>query len=65
MPQPITLLGVALFSVVLYLRYRNQPKGQPPRSGVQKLMTLKALLIALAVWMAVHYSLRHLAGGIR
>jgi hypothetical protein len=60
MIQPITLLGVALLCVVLYLKYKNRPKGQPPASGLQRLLTLKALLFAVAAWIALHYTLQHL-----
>lgn len=59
MIQPITLVTSGLFFVVLYLRYRSQPKDGPRRSRQQKLKTAKILFAALLAWMAIHYSLQH------
>jgi Na+/H+ antiporter NhaD/arsenite permease-like protein len=62
MMQPITLITVVIFFAVLYLRYRTRPKDAPRRSKRQQLKTVKLLLVALAVWMAVSYSLQHTIG---
>lgn len=59
MLQLITLLGVGLYSALLYFRYRSQPKQQPRRSILETLMTAKVLLIALAVWLMVSFKLQH------
>ena len=59
MIQPITLLCLGLCFLVLYLRYRSQPKNQPRRSVKQKLKTAKVLLVALLAWMTVSFALQH------
>jgi uncharacterized membrane-anchored protein len=62
MIQPITLLTAGMFFLVLWLRYRNRPKNAPRPTKQQQLKTVKVLLAALVVWMAVSYSLRHTLG---
>ena len=62
MIQPITLLTAGMFFVVLWLRYQSRPKDAPRRGKKQQLKTVKVLLAALVVWMAVNYSLRHTLG---
>jgi hypothetical protein len=62
MIQPITLVTAGIFFVVLFLRYRSQPKDRPRRTGKQKLKTAKLLLAALLTWMTVSYSLQHTLG---
>jgi heme/copper-type cytochrome/quinol oxidase subunit 2 len=59
MLQLITLLGVGLYFVLLYFRYRSQSKQQPRRNILETLMTAKVLLIALAVWLMVSFKLQH------
>jgi len=58
----ITLLTAGMFFLVLRLRYQGRPKNAPRRSKQQQLKTVKVLLAALLVWMAVSYSLRHTLG---
>jgi uncharacterized membrane-anchored protein len=62
MIQPITLLTAGIFFLVLWLRYQSRPKNAPRRTKRQQLKTVKVLLAALVVWMAVNYSLRHTLG---
>lgn len=71
--QPITLLGVALCFLVLFLKYQAQRGGaqsaaqlgdQPRRTRSQKLKTAKILWAALLVWMAVGYALQRLNANI-
>ena len=59
MIQPITLVTAGIFFVVLYLRYRSQPKDGPRRTKQQKLKTAKVLIAAILAWLAIHYSLEH------
>ena len=47
MIQPVTLLGAGLCLLVLFLRYRSQPKVGARRSGHQRLKTIKVLLAVL------------------
>jgi fumarate reductase subunit D len=57
--QPITILMMGLFFAVLYLRYRSRQRKATRSPRQQQLRTVKFLLAALAMWMAVHYSLQH------
>ncbi len=57
--QPITVITAGIFFVVLFLRYRNRSKTGPKSTRQQKLKVAKLLITALAVWMAVSYSLQH------
>ena len=62
MIQPVTLLGAGACLLVLFLRYRSQPKDGPRRSTKQKFRTGKVLLAALLAWMTMSYSLQHTIG---
>ena len=59
MIQPITFITAGIFFVVLFLRYRNRARKAPTRTGRQRFKVAKLLLTALAVWMAINYSLQH------
>jgi hypothetical protein len=59
MIQPITLLCVALFFGVLYLRYKSEPKNQKRRTTKDRIFTAKLLLGALLVWMIAGYTFQH------
>jgi hypothetical protein len=60
MIQPITLLGAGLCFLVLFLKYRSQPKDRPRRSPKQRLGTAKMLLAAVVAWMALSFTLQHM-----
>jgi len=57
MPSPITLLSAGLCLGVLALRYYSQPKKQAS-TPKQRFKTAKILLLALAAWMAIGYTMR-------
>ena len=57
--QLITILGLAVFLGMLYLRAKAA-RTQPASSTKQRLRTAHVLLIALAVWLVVNFNLRHL-----
>lgn len=58
--QPITIVGVVLCFVVLYLRYKSQGARAGRSTGKQRLKTGKMLVSALLVLMAIGYALRRL-----
>ncbi len=60
MIQPVTLLGAGICFVVLYLRYRSQPKDHPRRTPQQKIKTAKLLVGALLAWMILSFTLQHM-----
>ena len=60
--QLITLLGAGFFFVVLYLRYKSQPKEQKKVNPARQFRTVKALVIALIAWLAVSFTLQHMLG---
>ena len=62
MIQPITLLGAGLCFLVLFLRYRSQPKDRPRRTLKQKAKTAKVLFAAFLAWMTLSYTLQHMIG---
>ena len=57
--QWITILGLAVFLGMLYLRAKAA-KTQPASSAKQRFKTAPVLLIALAVWLVVNFNLQHL-----
>jgi hypothetical protein len=61
--QPITILGLALFFVVLYFRMRAA-RGQAPSSTKQRFKTGHVLLGVLLAWLIINFNLRHLDSAI-
>jgi heme/copper-type cytochrome/quinol oxidase subunit 2 len=59
MIQPITIVTAGIFFLVLFFRYRGQPKNAPPRKRSQRLKLVKVLFAAILAWLAIHYSLQH------
>lgn len=61
--QPVTILGLAVFLGVLFLRARHAPKPQL-RNWKQWRGTAKVLLAAIVVWLVVSFNLQHLERSI-
>jgi len=62
--QPITLAGLVLSLLLLFLRYRAESKKpKRPRTVRQRVMTVKVILMALIVWLTVSSALRHTIDG--
>ncbi|HEX5230466.1 MAG TPA: hypothetical protein VFW44_22295 [Bryobacteraceae bacterium] len=59
MTQKVTLVMAGFFLAYLYMRYQRRPKDGPRRTPQQQLKTVKLLVAALLVWLAVSFSLRH------
>ena len=57
--QPITILGLAGFAIVLILRARTAPKPQL-KNWKQWRSTAKVLLAAIVIWLIVSFNLQHL-----
>jgi hypothetical protein len=60
MIQPVTLIGVGLCFLLLFLKYRSQPKDRPRSSPKQRIKTAKMLLAAFVAWMALSFTLQHM-----
>jgi hypothetical protein len=57
--QLITVVGLALFLVVLFLRAR-EARTRPASSAKQRFKTAHVLVAALLVWLVISLNLKHL-----
>jgi hypothetical protein len=57
--QPITILGLALFMVVLFFRARHARK-EKPSTFKQRFDTARLLVGALLVWLVISMNLKRL-----
>ena len=57
--QPITIFGVALCLIVLFLRAR-EARNKPASTWKQRFKTAHVLIAAILVWLIVSFNLQHL-----